>query len=511
MFIKFKEKFLENRNTNIILLLLISFSIVYFNYDLKFNIPMISSKWKILFLIFSIGISIISYIFMVFINKKDRKTHLIFLFMAILLGSMYLISIPLFRGTDDHGHFYRIVQLSEFNIFSDDNDTIPSDFANILTTERNTSSSIKDRLLSSVDYTQRSPQVNRAAANYSPVNYIPQTIAFWISRLFHVGPYFYAYMAKIFNFICFLIFATISVKIIPCKKEFLSVILLSPAILSLVTTLTSDSILIGSSVLFISYIIYIKYNNIEINNKVILKLILLGGIIALCKTGFAIITLATLLLINKKSSKKDIMKILSVIIIALVLTSGWYFVESIRSTSSISPDIMAKQNEQLEFVKSNPIEYLVMNCKLFINQGYYYISNLFAGKEMCYTTVNLPSLVVFMYLITAVIAFLYDDKNIKINNIQKAILIFMILGFAIFVSFVMYTQWTIMDYAPGGSVINGVQSRYFVPFLPLLIMLFSNKTTIKTDKTKILNYTMFLNLCCVMATLITMIGLRVKG
>jgi uncharacterized membrane protein len=501
-----KNNIFSNKKLSISLIILSILAIIYFNYNLIFSVGNVTDSWKNMYLVFTIAISIICFITAMYvISNKD--IHKQFLIISIVIGLLYCITVPLMKGTDDFSHYYRVVEISEGNIIGNKETTIPLDFKNLIE-NRTDSTNIKNKLFKEVDYSQRVNQITNNASLYSPVQYIPQVLGFWLARLMNLGPYMYGAISKFFNLIYFIICITFAIKLIPFKKQFLFILLLSPAVLSLVGTMTCDSVIIGTSILFISYIFNIKYNDIKMTNKHFIILLILGIIISLCKTVYAPICGIMLLLINKNTNKKDIIKIISIIAFCAVLTISWYVITNNTKESVISIDAIQREEKQVEFVKNNIVEYMAINARLFINNGYYYISNLVGGDEMCYNKARLPSLVIFIYLLLLIRAYLSDNKNIKLNFVQKLLVFSIILFVTILISYVMYTQWTILFTETGFHDIIGVQSRYFIVFIPLIMILFNIEKEYEIDNNKLAVPCIYLNMFCIMSIFIVMIGSR---
>ncbi|MDD4387385.1 MAG: DUF2142 domain-containing protein [Clostridia bacterium] len=504
---RIKNSIMANKKFSISFIILSIITIIYFNYDLVFTASNVPDFWKSIFSAFSIVLTMICFIVSMYVIS-EKKIYKQFLILSIVIGLSYSIVVPLMKGTDDFPHFYRVVELSEGNIIGNEDITIPKDFRNLIASPLD-SSNILDKLFKEVDYSQRDAQyTNSVPSSYSPVQYIPQLIGFWLARLLKLGPYMYGLLAKFFNLIYFVICITFAIKLIPFKKQFLFILLLSPAVLSLVGTMTCDSVIFGTSILFISYIFNIKYNNIKITNSNLIILLVLGIIIALSKSVYAPICGILLLLIDKKTDKKDIIKIITIILICAVISVSWFVISNCGKDTISEIEVVEKEQAQTEFVKNNILEYVFINIRLFVNDGYYYLSNLVGGAEMCYSQARIPTLIIFMYLLLLIRSYLSDNKNLKLNIIQKT-LVFCIVSFIILVScYVMYTQWTILYTEIGDHEIIGVQSRYFIEILPLIMLLFNNKKDYEIDNNKLVMPCVYLNMCCIMSIFITMIAGR---
>ena len=96
-----------------ILLILLYFS----NLNLKLNsLGIYQNKYKFVFLLVSISICTILFLLLYFYNKNKKiKYDKLFLIVSIILGTFYLFISPLFTGSDEHNHFYRIYEIILLN------------------------------------------------------------------------------------------------------------------------------------------------------------------------------------------------------------------------------------------------------------------------------------------------------------------------------------------------------------------------------------------------------------
>lgn len=506
MISRLKNNLMANKKLSISYLILSVLAIIYFNYDLIYTVNTVPEFWKNIFLVFSIAGAAVCFFVSIY-TISEKEIHKQFMILSIVMGMMYLVVVPLMRGTDDFSHFYKVVELSEGNIMGTKDTTIPTDFKNLIENSTD-SSNIMDKLFKKVDYSQRTEQVTNNASLYAPAQYIPQVLGFWVARLLQLGPYMYGLLAKLFNLIYFVICSTIAIKLMPFKKQFLFILLLSPAVLSLVGTMTCDSVIISTSMLFIAYIFNIKYNNLKITNKNILILLVLGVIIALSKSVYAPICGVMLLLIDKKTDKKTIIKIASILVICAIVSVGWYLTSLNFADKTPDVSVMEKRSAQINFVKNNIVDYIFINARLFINDGYYYISNLVGGAEMCYGRAQIPTLIVFVYLLILIRAYLSDNKNIKLSKIQRIFITSICIFIVLLSCLVMYTEWTILFTEVGGPNIVGVQSRYFVALMPIVMVAFCNKKEYKLEENSLLMPCTYLNMCTIMSIFIVMMAGR---
>src|SRR5574344_182794 len=193
---------------------------------------LVDSKKISLFMriIFMYGYYICSGIFFYIIYKlkKDKFKNIEkkFLLISIIIGTMYALFIPTLTGTDEPPHFYRAYQISQGDVipYKIEDYQIPKNIVELST--KTNKQYTKEKLFSSVSKEKTS--TNKGIASYSPIQYIPQVLAILISNLFNLSPIVMLLLARLFNLYTFIFLAYHSIKIIPYKKTFLTILLLSP-------------------------------------------------------------------------------------------------------------------------------------------------------------------------------------------------------------------------------------------------------------------------------------------
>ena len=252
------KKFLKN---NIIFIVSVIFVLV-FTYILSFDISYklielsISSNGYFLYFYALLAILLIIYNYVYFKKINDTNYSKIFLLIASFLGIFYLVLSPLFTGSDEHNHYYRIYEISEGIMVTPTKKVVgsilPSSLentfvigggSNTIIKYRNIKDMIKIPLESNVTKQYGVEWTNDYSntALYSPVQYLPHTLGFMIAKLFKLSPYYVGMFGRIFNLISYLIMGYLCIKILPKYKLFYLAILLSPNMLQCATTLSADA------------------------------------------------------------------------------------------------------------------------------------------------------------------------------------------------------------------------------------------------------------------------------
>ena len=108
---------------SILLFLIVFFAINLYDMKYKFNKAMISGNKY--YIVFSILTLLIFLIVLILCKKmkdfKEESIPKIFVISSILIGGGLLILSPLFTGSDEHNHYYRIYEISSGNLVTPTN------------------------------------------------------------------------------------------------------------------------------------------------------------------------------------------------------------------------------------------------------------------------------------------------------------------------------------------------------------------------------------------------------
>jgi len=228
-------------------------------------------------------------------------------------------------------------------------------------------------------------------------------------------------------------------------------------------------------------IIYRKvYLKDKISKKENILLIFLACLIALCKIVY--LPLVTLVLLlkeenfeNKKSWKKFIVL---TILISTIISFAWLIVGSTKLVDSNS-----SSKEQMEFILKNPFEYCGIIIRTITQKGDWFIFQLCTGNElMCHAKTTVYPIISYIISIALIMSLFIneEEKQLELNNLRKIWTGLIILGTGILIVTAIYIQWTSL-FEIGKDVIEGIQGRYFIPIVSILIFII-NKTKIETNK-----------------------------
>ena len=464
------------KNKNLICIII---SIIFFEIFMGFQLISNEIKVSNKYVLFYVGLCIISNVigitsYLILNKKKNIKIEQIFLMLSILFGGLYLVFVPAMLGTDELPHYLRSYQISVGDVIvkhPERNSTLmPEELMSLLTEPSIINRYNKNNLFKPTDYNKKTNIYNGnvTSIKYSPIPYLPQVLGFWISRLLCLSPVLTLFCVRGVNLLVWIILGYFSIKLLPCKKTFATILYTSPAVLSLVGTCSGDAFALGLMFLISSYIFNLTSTKGNVTKKDYFIFMILSLLLSTYKMFYVIFLFLLFVIPNKKfkNIKQKLLFVLSIIGCSILVDYIWFSLTSINDSIS-----NVEVTKQIHFILSNPLYYFMTFLNTFFKDSYYYISNLVGGSEMCYGIVKMNQIFIFVYLYILYLSFKSSKTSIKMNNISKIFICLICLAIIGLVSTALYVDWTSHKLGIGSNIIIGVQARYFIPLIIPLIML----------------------------------------
>lgn len=402
----------------------------------------------------------------------------VFLFLGVLFGVMIMIFTPPFLYPDENAHFYRSLGILDGQIVVQKPDEEHSgsflpksihDFENrtkfydFLADRDCLKARISFKDISDASsYTKNGEKIfvnHINTALYSPVAYMPQLAGMAAAGMFTPSFLYIMFGGKIFNFLFYLILGFFAIRSLPFLKWVGVLILLAPINLSLAGSLSTDPVLLSSSMLFFAKILqYSVGDDSKIGWKQVVLLAVLAFIIGQVKQNFLIVFFV-FLIPKKKFCGGYFVKMATVVVPSVVLSLVWGKIAS----SVLVPGNGAKPVEQAVYILSHPIEYL---------QTFLRTSRIFSRmlREMVgvlgWLNIRLDWWAYGLYYIFFVLNVFFsidvDDKGREMFSLKQKLII---LSLSLLIIFVVSTNMYIVWSHVGADLIDGIQGRYFASVL----------------------------------------------
>ncbi len=409
-------------------------------------------------------------------NKKDMKIENVYLMIATIICIFFLIAMPTFKSHDEYYHWLKAYEVSSGNLMTPIENNIagsnlPEGVSKVLTSDwvHMTYKDVKEHLNVQLNPEKVSLLYPETSAVYSFVQYIPQAIGIILARLVTSNTLLITYAGRIVNMIVSILIIYFAIKIIPFGKKLLLIPAMIPIAIEGFSSLSPDALTISISFLYIAYIMYLAFNKnkyVGIKEKIIL--LVLSIIIALCKIVY--IPLVGLILIipkekfKNKTNKSKIINFIVIAGIALAINLTWLAISSRYLAIFREGD----SKVQVLLALKNPFKFIqLLLYTIDINANKYLLS-LYGAELGWGELIQLNSLLPYILLIIYAFVALTDDelKN-KFKTYQLVWIMLVTLAIIGLIFTSLYVQWTTV----GSTSILGVQGRYFLPILPLVMII----------------------------------------
>ena len=466
----------------------------------------LSNIQKTLILIGLLVLSIICYIVLYFFEKKNVKIEKRYLIISLIIGIIFLFTIPLSIVPDEYNHFLRAYEISEGYLISNQNlDTnqvgreLPN---NLNIVEQNKYSDFFESFSEKEsDETKFLAFPNTAL--YSAICYIPQVIGILCGKILDLPILIQAYLGRIANFTFYLSITYLALKYIPSKKYLCAFLLLLPISIQEAISLSPDTLTNAVAFALVAFILYVKYSSEKcMTKKDYIIMASLAIVLSMCKIVYLPMCLLLFLIPKErfKTQKSKIIFIVGLLFTVVIMNLLW--------TKTVYKFLDVKLNdsnpgEQLEFILNNPIEYIKV---LFNTVGNidFYIST-FIGSRLglldiytYYPYICISKIILCIYILGN------TEEEFDIDNKSKLLMIFSFLLVVLLICTALYIQWTALQ----STRVEGIQGRYFIPISLILGYICYNKK-IKIDKNLfnkfVMSFIISENIMCILAFILKFI------
>lgn len=426
-------------------------------------------QFLIIFIILEI-IFIISLLYKMSETKNIKiKKEILFLYMALFIGIIFVfINVPQIRY-DEHAHFWRAYEIARGNIISRTTNELPNSVIELF--KRNDGTypnkefnyeTLKEKISEPLNEENKIAFPVGATGSLTPISYIPQVIGILIGRVLDFSPMVILWLARMANLLCYIALVFLAIKIMPFEKWkwIIMIIALFPMTMNLAATVSPDTIIISTTLLAISYVFYLKnvVKKITMKNMILLGILFMIPIV--CKIVYFPLCLLVFILPKDKFENK-LKRNLYYILTALIIFVTYFALNKLVAKGDYAIAIRTNMTEQILFTISDLSRDFVTAINTFYSESSLYFFELIGG----WNTINIISVVFFIILLF--VMFNKESTQYEFNRKEKNIVLAIIIIQALGVIAAMYLGWT----QARQTTVEGIQGRYFLPILPLLCML----------------------------------------
>lgn len=403
----------------------------------------------------------------VWLLKKKRPAHLVFLFVFLLCGLLYLFAVPMLQVSDEPQHYlrsYEIACLQSPKALSEtdvgdvmDGNLIPDGFSDFAKTGYSQLAGMWDERIS-----KQRPQAYSfpGSALYSPFTYLPQAFGIFIARLFSSRSLVLLYAGRIGNLLIVALLTMLAVRLFPFAKTLPMLLLLVPIYVHKAGSMSADGLTLAVVLLFLSYVLHLQYAaGGTLRSRQLVPLYVLVFFLSQCKIVYLPVCLFFFVISPDRfgSRKRYFCNLTALVVLAVAAGLGWLVISSRYLSVGYQ-----SSSEQIASVLADPLGYVRVLLRTVKEQGKTLLEQMM-GIGMGVGGVRNSRLLTYSYLIVLLIAAFFFKRGE--NPLQQKRDVWLALlaafGVAMLTFTALYVQWT----TPGNPVIMGLQGRYFLPVL----------------------------------------------
>ena len=465
------------------------------------------------------------------------KLETLFLMISIIFGLTFLVIITPMSVPDETTHYEYSFELSNLIMGKEDYRVVDKEYQNYGSFAGHYNiSAAYERFVKKINrplsLDNENVEFNTDIKNFYLTPFIPQAIGVTLARLLNLNMLKTFYMGRLFNLIFYVVCIYLAVKKAPIHKMLFGVIGTLPIFMQQAASFSYDCFINGLSILLFACVLKWMHQEERITIKDFIFVFIVNLLIAPIKVVYGLLSFLFWFVPSEKfGSKRN--KIIGTLIItapAMYEIAVLVFPLAFRAIKKIFENVFltiknktvktiyANTGDGIEYtyapnysedelysfsdVLANPLEAIEITLRTIRYNIKIWFYGAF-GRTLSGNTLVLPitlvhSLLVFLIALSFRQESFVEPISFKIVSIVLCAFAGLMMLGGLLISWTPISQDVIEAY--GGPIIQGVQGRYFSPFLPYCFVLFNNKK-IKLNQ-KFDKYALFIYLILVFEVIV---------
>lgn len=319
--------------------------------------------------------------------------------------------------------------------------------------------------------------------NGTVIEYLPSTIGMSVGRILGFNYYWMNIMTRIGNVVCYLLLCYYAICKIPVLKNMLVLLCALPMNLYQVSGISYDGTTFAIGIVCFAYIIKLWVSGLSKKEWIIFAFVAYA--LGSCKGGVYLTLLLLVCLIPKgKFQTKKWIKVFAIIFIggismlsSFVPTFMRWFGLGENSSPIVNGSETIGGNLHLAYMFHEPVEFMKMFILTMIENADMYFGQML-GYRTAWANDVISEVVMLPFLILMMLAVLKTQEgDFEINTIAR-IGILMILAIEVIGMHAIF----LVETSVYSDIIVGCQGRYFILFIPCILLLFRNNGIIFKEK-----------------------------
>ena len=322
---------------------------------------------------------------------------------------------------------------------------------------------------------------SHSVSNSLPQEKLLSALGITVARLLNLGPAYPYLFGRLFNLAFYITCVYIAFRITPIGRNIIAVISLFPMCLHLAASYSYDSFIIPMSILLTALCL----RSIKAEGLFSLKegsqILFVAMLLAPCKVIYTLVALLALFIPQRRfrSRKEELLiKLGCMMLVGMVLAGGRLLVYCANSTSATSAvnnhlDFRGDQSGHFYTVSDvvqNPLKFVKMLYLSLDHFGFEYLQRM-VGGSLGWFQEEIVSPYIYVVALTMVMGMSVissdDDGDVLSFSASLAGIAVFVIGLVL-VMLTLLVSWVFNT----EGLITGVQGRYFLPYLPWLLISF---------------------------------------
>lgn len=315
--------------------------------------------------------------------------------------------------------------------------------------------------------------------------YAPAVFGMTLARLLGWGTVPMLLVARYLNLVVFALLVYFGMKRLPFGKMTLFVLAILPVNVQQCTSFSHDAMVHGILFFYCCLCLQVIFSGERLTGQRMLLLFLSEFFLIYCKSGSYVPLCLLPFLIpsdcygSRRRKTVGTAALMSIPVFLFLMKYVQMMTGIVTTTAATSVVSTGNGAEYLSgytvgYFLKDPLELVYMMVNTFLDKTGFYLESMI-GYKLGWVEIETSMLVVllFWFLLFLSVCDRSEDR-IYIRKGQRIIMLFACLGCTGLILLGMLLQWT-----PVGHVsIEGVQGRYFLPFMPVLLAACKNRTVI---------------------------------
>ena len=362
---------------------------------------------------------------------------------------------------DEGAHYlkaYEVSHLHFFNTAKNSGIDIPCDEYLVAAIKHHRIAMIQDKATDEISDPNCKVNSANTAGTYSFVPYIPSAIALAITENFQWEVENRLKAARFSNFVVWFSIIFFSLLLVQQGQQLIACIVLMPSFLWQTVALSADGATFAFCFFYFLLILSWAQKRLDVTPKMLGVLVAVGGLIGASKGVYAPLALVSFALWDQVRISSVARKVLILLSPTLLALAVFISITSVANKELIFLGHSANPAEQINYILTHPLRVIgyVFNAILSMDYVGLVASGFTVGNSGRRTGITVA------FGLAVLILLLRFDFGVSRRFRQVAGLTFIALLFSI--ALPLYLTYTPVGYRDG---ILGIQSRYYLPALPL--------------------------------------------